>query len=75
MGYLDDQIASIEKKKTRRRGFTLLVIALLAVAGIVGGAFILSYTQERSVVVIPLEGEILTGDFFTSGYIGSEYVG
>ncbi|MDI6720243.1 MAG: signal peptide peptidase SppA [Methanomicrobiales archaeon] len=77
MGYLDDQVARIDggRKKRGSRIPTIVVVAVLLLAAAVGGAVLFAYTQQRSIVVIPLEGEIHTGDFAVSGFVGSEYVG
>ncbi len=77
MGYLDDQVALVEGKGKKRgmRISTIIVVAVLLLAAAIGGAVLFSYTQQRNIVVIPLEGEIYTGDFSAPGYVGSEYVG
>ncbi|RPJ54285.1 MAG: signal peptide peptidase SppA [Methanobacteriota archaeon] len=79
MGFLDDEIARIEappRPKEKRSRLPLIALAVLLLGALAILAFIaLSFSEDRSVVVIPLEGEILTGDFNTGEYVGSEYIG
>jgi protease-4 len=74
MGFLDDEIRRIEGKRWRR---ALLITAVIAVILLAIGAatWFLTYTKERSVAVIYLEGTLMTGDFSSADGVGSDLVG
>ncbi|MDD1676539.1 MAG: signal peptide peptidase SppA [Methanomicrobiales archaeon] len=83
MGFLDEEVQRIERSaaeaaSAKKPGKISLGVILIAVAGIIFiivAAGFLTYSKDRSIAVIPLEGEISTGDFSIDGYAGSEYVG
>jgi protease-4 len=83
MGFLDDEIQRIELaakartegKQRRRPSLGLILLAVVGISLIVAAAGFLSFAKDRSIAVIPLEGEIYTGDFSSADYAGSEYIG
>jgi protease-4 len=74
MGFLDEEIRRIEGRRWRRalRITAIVVVILLAIGA---GAWFLTYTKERSIAVIYLEGTLSTGDFSSPDATGSEFVG
>jgi len=74
MGFLEEEVRRIEGRRWRTalRVAAIVLVILLAVLAV---TWLLSYTRERSVAVIPLEGTISTGDFSSPDATGSEFVG
>jgi protease-4 len=71
MGYLDEQIEKVERKRRMRQKYPFIAVLILAMV-IMGALGVYSlYSRERNIVVIPVEGELFTG----SGSGGSEYIG
>jgi protease-4 len=71
MGYLDEQIEKLERRRRRRRWYPLAAVIFLAVI-IIGALTVFSlYSRERNVMVIPIEGNLDTGN----GESGSEHIG
>jgi protease-4 len=71
MGYLDEQIEKMERRRRRRRWFPILAVVLLVVV-VIGALTAYSlYSRERNIVVIPIEGDLNTGN----GESGSEHIG
>ncbi|MDD1674515.1 MAG: signal peptide peptidase SppA, partial [Methanomicrobiales archaeon] len=83
MGFLDEEVSRIEQSaveaangnRPRRISPGIIILAIAGIMVIILAAGFFSYSRDRSIAVIPLEGEISTGDFSVSGYVGSEYVG
>lgn len=74
MGFLEEEIRRIEGRRWRRAARVLVLVAVVLLAVVVS-AWFLSYTKERSVAVIHLEGTLSTGDFSSPDATGSEFVG
>lgn len=74
MGFLEEEIRRVEGRRWRSalRITAIVVVILLAV---VAATWLLTYTKERSVAVIYMEGTLSTGDFSSTDAIGSEFVG
>jgi protease-4 len=71
MGYLDKQIEKIERRRRRRQWVPILSVIILAVV-IIGALTAFSlYSRERNIIVIPIEGDLNTGN----GESGSEHIG
>ncbi|MDD1678851.1 MAG: signal peptide peptidase SppA [Methanomicrobiales archaeon] len=71
MGFLDEQIDNLERRRRRRQRLPVIVLVLLAVVAVGAITAVSLYSQERNIVVIPIEGELYTG----SGIGGSEQIG
>jgi len=74
MGFLEHEIRRIEGRRWRTAIKVIAVVLLVLVVAVVATWF-LSYTKERSVSVIYLEGTLTTGDYVSADGTGSEYVG
>jgi len=74
MGFLEEEIRRIEGMKWRR-AVRITAIAALILIAVVAAAWFLTYTKERSIAVIYLEGDLSTGHFSSADATGSEYVG
>jgi protease-4 len=74
MGFLEEEIRRIEGRRWRRalRIAAIVAVILLAIAA---AAWFLTYTKEKSIAVIYVEGTLSTGDFSTADATGSEFVG
>ncbi|MDD1678130.1 MAG: signal peptide peptidase SppA [Methanomicrobiales archaeon] len=75
MGFLEEHIQSLEKKRRRKERYPLLAVILIASVVIAALFAIGWYSRERNVVVIPIEGELYTGAYSGGGVSGSEQVG
>jgi len=74
MGFLEEEIRRIEGRRWRSALRILAIVALILLAVVVATWF-LTYTKERSVAVIYVEGTLSTGDFSSPDATGSEFVG
>lgn len=74
MGFLEEEIRRIEGRRLRR-ALRILVIIVVILLAIFVSTWFLSYTKERSVAVIYVEGTLSTGDFSSPDATGSEFVG
>ena len=74
MGFLDEEIRKIERRRWRRALRFLAIIAVILIAMVVATWF-LTYTKEKSVAVIYVVGDLSTGDFSSPDATGSEFVG
>jgi protease-4 len=71
MGYLDEQIEKLERRRHRRQWYPLAAVLLVAII-VIGTVTVYSlYSRERNIVVIPVEGDLYTGN----GESGSEHIG
>lgn len=78
MGWLEGEVnRALGRDRRRSQNLTFLVVIcslfLIAVVLVVGAAIFLS--EEQDVAVIRIEGVMMTGDFNSDGYVGSETVG
>ncbi|MDD1663013.1 MAG: signal peptide peptidase SppA, partial [Methanomicrobiales archaeon] len=74
MGFLEEEIRRIEGRQWRRALRIAAVIVVILIAIIVATWF-LTYTKERSIAVIYMDGDLSTGDFSSPDATGSEFVG
>ena len=74
MGFLDDEIRRIETRRWRK-ALQVTAVVVVILLGIGAATWFLTYTKERSVAVIYLEGTITTGDYSSSDGVGSDFVG
>ena len=74
MGFLESEIRKIEGRRWRRAFRIVAVIAVILIA-VAAAAWFLTYTKEKSIAVIYIEGTLSTGDFSSSDATGSEFVG
>ena len=74
MGFLDDEVRRIEGRWWRRALHIAAIIGVILIA-VLAATWFLTYTKEKSVAVIYLEGTLSTGDFSTADATGSEFVG
>jgi len=74
MGFLEEEIRRIEGRRWRL-ALRIAAVAAVIVIAILVAAWFLSYTKEKSVAVIPIEGTISTSDTSTPDEAGSEFVG
>jgi protease-4 len=74
MGFLEDEIRRIEGRRWRLALHIAAIIAVILIA-IVAATWFLTYTKEKSIAVIYIEGTLSTGDFSTADATGSEFVG
>jgi protease-4 len=74
MGFLEEEIRRIEGRRWRR-ALRALAIAAVILLAIVAATWFLTYTRERSIAVIYMEGTLSTGDFSSPDATGSEFVG
>jgi protease-4 len=71
MGYLDEQIEKLERRRRWRQRYPLIAVVILAII-ILGSLTAFSfYSRERNIVVIPIQGDLTTGN----GESGSEHIG
>jgi protease-4 len=78
MSWLEEEVARIQRKRERRGvgKILLILLTLLAIIAILTAAVLFShYAEDRRIVVIRVEGTMVTGDGAGGGYVGSEYVG
>lgn len=75
MGYLDDQVAAINRPRRRKRSWILWLLLIVAVIVVVILAAIPAHLHTGHVTVVRAEGELVTGLADTSDSIGSEVVG
>jgi len=75
MGYLDDQVAAINRPKQRKRSWILWVLLVVVVIAGVTLAAIPARIHTGHVTVVRAEGELVTGLVDSSDSIGSEVVG
>ncbi|HVP24689.1 MAG TPA: signal peptide peptidase SppA [Methanomicrobiales archaeon] len=73
-GFLDEEIRRAEGRRWRRAAGVIAVLALIVIA-ILAASWFFTYTKERSVAVIYVEGTLSTGDFQSSDATGSQMVG
>jgi len=77
MAWLDEEIHRIRsrqyQKGCRWKYFLLGAISVLVLISAV--FFLITYATESDVVVIRVDGTIMSGNFYGGGYAGSEYVG
>jgi len=74
MGFLEDEIRRIEGRRWRMALRILAIVAVILLA-IVVATWFLTYTKEKSVAVIYVEGTLSTGDFQSPDATGSDFVG
>ena len=74
MGFLENEIRRIEGRRWRLALRILVVVAVVVIA-VLAASWFLSYTKERSVAVIPVEGTLTTSDISTTDEAGSEFIG
>ena len=74
MGFLEEEIRRIEGRRWRRAFRITAIIAVILIA-IVVATWFLTYTKERSIAVIYIDGDLSTGDFSSPDATGSEFVG
>ncbi|MDD1665502.1 MAG: signal peptide peptidase SppA, partial [Methanomicrobiales archaeon] len=74
MGFLEEEIRRIEGRRWRRALRIAAAVVVILIA-IVVATWFLTYTKERSIAVIYVEGALSTGDFSTADATGSEFVG
>jgi protease-4 len=74
MGFLEEEVRRIEGRRWRLALRTAVIVAVILLAVAVS-AWFLTYTKEKSVAVVYLEGTLSTGDFQSPDATGSEYVG
>ena len=74
MGFLDEEIRRIEGRRWRRALRIAAIVAVILLA-IVVATWLLTYTKEKSIAVIYVEGTLSTGDFQSPDSTGSEFVG
>ena len=74
MGFLEEEIRRIEGRRWRQalRIAAIVVVILIAIAA---ATWFLTYTKEKSIAVIYLEGTLSTGDFSSADATGSDFVG
>ncbi|WP_048150213.1 signal peptide peptidase SppA [Methanolacinia paynteri] len=76
MSWLEKKIEYNNKKRSIKSGIPWLVAGvIIALIIIVLLTILIPYSESKGVSVIRIEGTIETGDFYTGGYVGSEYVG
>lgn len=78
MGWLEGEInRALDKdlRKTQNRTFIIVICSLLLIGVVILFAAVFLYTGEQDVAVIRIEGTIVTGNYNSGGYIGSETVG
>jgi protease-4 len=76
MSWLEKKIEYNKKKRSLKSGVMWLAAGILiAFIIMVVAMIIVPYSEDKGVSVIRIEGTIETGDFYTGGYAGSEYVG
>ncbi|MDD1653090.1 MAG: signal peptide peptidase SppA [Methanomicrobiales archaeon] len=75
MGFLEDQIRRTERREAWEKVRTVVVLLIVAAVVVIAIATLFTYTEETSVAVVYVEGELYTGDFFGDGGTGSEYAG
>ncbi|ADN35554.1 signal peptide peptidase SppA, 36K type [Methanolacinia petrolearia DSM 11571] len=76
MSWLEKKIEYNNKKRSIKSGIPWLVAGvIIALIIIVLLTILIPYSESKGVSVIRIEGTIETGDFYSGGYVGSEYVG
>lgn len=78
MTWLSEEIYRIHTKKEKEkknRRFWMVAGALVICLFFIGALSLFFYAQERTTVVIRVEGTLVTGYFPGGEYVGSEYVG
>lgn len=74
MTYLEDYIGGLERRRSRG-----LLLGILAIAAVICVAvflvYYLSIPPAQRVAVIPIEGQLYTGDTMEGGYAGSVAIG
>lgn len=76
MSWIEQEINRNNRKKSRKFSLLWFAAGIIIAFVLLGSAFLLlSYSDSESISVVRIEGTIETGDFFSGGYIGSEYVG
>ncbi|WP_421908770.1 signal peptide peptidase SppA [Methanolacinia petrolearia] len=76
MSWLEKKIEYNNKKRSIKSGIPWLVAGvIIALIIIVLLTILIPYSESKGVSVIHIEGTIETGDFYSGGYVGSEYVG
>jgi len=75
MGFLEDHIELVERKR-RLRGRYSLIAGFLIIVIIIGSIGVFGfYSHERSIVIIPISGELYTGDVSDIEVSGSAQIG
>ncbi|HUK38614.1 MAG TPA: signal peptide peptidase SppA [Methanomicrobiales archaeon] len=74
MGFLEDEIRRAGRAKWWRAAKVVVAVAVILLA-VLALTWFLTYTKERSVAVIYVEGTLSTGNFQTADATGSEFVG
>ncbi|HXW98576.1 MAG TPA: signal peptide peptidase SppA, partial [Methanomicrobiales archaeon] len=74
MGFLDDEIRRAGRAKWWKAAKIIGAVAIILLA-VLAATWLLTYTKEKSVAVIYVEGTLSTGDFQTADGTGSEFVG
>jgi len=74
MGFLEEEIRRIEGRRWRKALRATAIVAVILIA-VVAASWFLTYTKEKSIAVIYVEGTLSTGDFSSPDATGSEFVG
>ncbi|MDD4126996.1 MAG: signal peptide peptidase SppA [Methanomicrobium sp.] len=75
MSWLDKEIGKVEKAKLRKNGIKWFVVGIFAAIVLIAVFSLFPYAQDGGVKVIRVEGTLTTGNIYSGGYAGSDYIG
>ncbi|MBN2735156.1 MAG: signal peptide peptidase SppA [Methanomicrobiaceae archaeon] len=75
MSWLDREIGKAEKAKLRKNGIKWFVAGIFLAMALFAVFSLFPYAQDGGVKVIRVEGTLTTGNIYSGGYAGSDYIG
>lgn len=75
MSWLEKEIEKTKKAKLRKNGIKWFIFGVFAAIALIAVFSLIPYSQDAGVKVIRIEGTLTTGNIYSGGYAGSDYIG